>query len=78
MQAHGLKRYLVLLFEQKNVLTTYDILCFINYGISVSENQTLESLIKLNIIQALKNYNLEYTEIKYGNPFALEYEYIKD
>lgn len=67
------------LFEQKNVLITNDILHLINNGITGSMAIDPEKMKKYkgNLIVILKNYNIEYTEIKYDSPLALEYEYIQ-
>ncbi|CCU56320.1 N1R/p28-like protein [Mythimna separata entomopoxvirus 'L'] len=68
------------LFEQKDVLITDDILVFIHYGVSEVRKLTSEKLkdYKRNFIISLKQYELEYKEIKYDDPIVYKYEYIQN
>ncbi|CCU55820.1 N1R/p28-like protein [Choristoneura biennis entomopoxvirus] len=67
------------LFEKKDILITDDLLCFIYCGISPGWKLPGEtSLIKRNLMKSLKQYNLQYTEIKYNDSMALEYDYIQN
>ncbi|CCU55821.1 N1R/p28-like protein [Choristoneura biennis entomopoxvirus] len=67
------------LLEQKDILITNDILNFIHNGITVSGTADTEKYnkIKYNMIESLKQYGLNYTEIKYDCPIIKKYEYIQ-
>ncbi|CCU55445.1 N1R/p28-like protein [Adoxophyes honmai entomopoxvirus 'L'] len=68
------------LFEHKDMLITNDILCFIHYGISGGgkpPSVNIKQIMK-HLLDSIKNYNLQYTEIKYNDIIALEYEYIQN
>ncbi|CCU55644.1 N1R/p28-like protein [Choristoneura biennis entomopoxvirus] len=68
------------LFEKKDVLITNDILCFIHYGISDigSPGADKISRIKCHLIESLKQYGLNFKEIKYNDPLILNYKYIQN
>ncbi|CCU56180.1 N1R/p28-like protein [Choristoneura rosaceana entomopoxvirus 'L'] len=67
------------LFEKKNILITNEILCFIHNGVSHDTKIPGEiPLIKRNLIKSLKQYNLQYIELKYNDDITLEYEYIRN
>ncbi|CCU55579.1 N1R/p28-like protein [Choristoneura biennis entomopoxvirus] len=66
--------------KKTNILMTNDLLNFIHYGISGSgiPDPSKIKKIKYNIIESIKNYNINYTEIKYNDAIVDEYEYIQN
>ncbi|CCU55915.1 N1R/p28-like protein [Choristoneura rosaceana entomopoxvirus 'L'] len=68
------------LFKQEDILITNNVLYFIRYGISGGDkapSADYKQILK-KFIDSMNNYNINYIEIKYDNPLALEYEYIQN
>ncbi|BAO49374.1 MTG-like gene family protein [Alphaentomopoxvirus acuprea] len=70
------------LFYKQDVLITNNILKFIHYGAQNPGGTTIPpentSSIKRDLKKTLINNNIKYTEIKYNNELANQYEYIQN